>query len=245
MIPLSTNLRFIWPLTFRVQTDIFRSAHRALVDQVILQLRKLHVTETELLSLKAIMALDPNVKGLSMKSSGHLLGEYRRSHYFTSSRRAANSLCFILVGRESVQNALFSHLMMRHPPSEATARFGHLLLLIASVTVSYSTAVICGVCIGSVLAKLAQVPVPVTLCLNGCRLFSLSTHAATDLFPEKFCKFSFMKPQSDHKLPPAIAWLIVVRLYLRDLVLDLSLAPWVVGLCDCMSEREYGNEQNI
>ncbi|VDP36674.1 unnamed protein product [Heligmosomoides polygyrus] len=88
-----------------------RSAHRALVDQVILQLRKLHVTETELLSLKAIMALDPNVKGLSMKSSGHLL-----------------------VGRESVQNALFSHLMMRHPPSEATARFGHLLLLIASVT---------------------------------------------------------------------------------------------------------------
>ncbi|WKY16777.1 hypothetical protein Q1695_001416 [Nippostrongylus brasiliensis] len=89
---------------------------RALVDQVIHQLRKLHVTETELLALKAIMALDPNVKGLSMKSSGHLL-----------------------VGRESVQNALFSHLMMRHPASEATARFGHLLLLIASVTKVAST----------------------------------------------------------------------------------------------------------
>ncbi|EPB79373.1 Ligand-binding domain of nuclear hormone receptor [Ancylostoma ceylanicum] len=88
-----------------------RAVRRGLVDQVINQLRKLHVTETELLALKAIMALDPNVKGLSMKSSGHLL-----------------------VGRESVQNALFAHLMTRHPASEATARFGHLLLLIASVT---------------------------------------------------------------------------------------------------------------
>ncbi|VDM75049.1 unnamed protein product [Strongylus vulgaris] len=89
----------------------FRAVRRGLVDQVINQLRKLHVTETELLALKAIMALDPNVKGLSIKSSGHLL-----------------------VGRESVQNALFAHLMTRHPASEATARFGHLLLLIASVT---------------------------------------------------------------------------------------------------------------
>ncbi|KAK6061536.1 Ligand-binding domain of nuclear hormone receptor [Cooperia oncophora] len=92
------------------------TVRRALVDQVMHQLRKLHVSETELLALKAIMALDPNVKGLSMKSSGHLL-----------------------VGRESVQNALFSHLMVRYPPSEATARFGHLLLLIASVTKVAST----------------------------------------------------------------------------------------------------------
>uniref|UniRef100_A0A0R3PPY3 Nuclear receptor domain-containing protein n=1 Tax=Angiostrongylus costaricensis TaxID=334426 RepID=A0A0R3PPY3_ANGCS len=89
----------------------FRAVRRAFVDQVVLQLRKLHISETEFLALKAIMALDPNVKGLSMKSSGQLL-----------------------VGRESVQNALFSHLMIRHHASEATARFGHLLLLIASVT---------------------------------------------------------------------------------------------------------------
>ncbi|VDK50362.1 unnamed protein product [Cylicostephanus goldi] len=52
------------------------AVRRGLVDQVINQLRKLHVTETELLALKAIMALDPNVKALSMKSSGHLLGKY-------------------------------------------------------------------------------------------------------------------------------------------------------------------------
>ncbi|KAE9413128.1 hypothetical protein Angca_003781 [Angiostrongylus cantonensis] len=87
------------------------AVRRAFVDQVVHQLRKLHISETEFLALKAIMALDPNVKGLSMKSSGQLL-----------------------VGRESVQNALFSHLMIRHHASEATARFGHLLLLIASVT---------------------------------------------------------------------------------------------------------------
>ncbi|KIH49448.1 zinc finger, C4 type [Ancylostoma duodenale] len=54
------------------------AVRRGLVDQVINQLRKLHVTETELLALKAIMALDPNVKGLSMKSSGHLLGYWPR-----------------------------------------------------------------------------------------------------------------------------------------------------------------------
>ncbi|KAJ1364146.1 hypothetical protein KIN20_024166 [Parelaphostrongylus tenuis] len=85
-------------------------ARRAFADQVVHQLRKLHVSETEFLAIKAIMALDPNVKGLSVKSSGQLL-----------------------VGRESVQNALFSHLMIRHDASEATARFGHLLLLIASL----------------------------------------------------------------------------------------------------------------
>ena len=40
------------------------------------------------------------------------------------------------VARESVQNALFTHLLTRFSHNEATARFGHLLLLIASATVS-------------------------------------------------------------------------------------------------------------
>ena len=39
------------------------------------------------------------------------------------------------VARESVQNALFTHLLTRFSHNEATARFGHLLLLIASATV--------------------------------------------------------------------------------------------------------------
>ncbi|KHJ97081.1 zinc finger, C4 type [Oesophagostomum dentatum] len=145
--------------------DFFRleiAVRRGLVDQVINQLRKLHVTETELLALKAIMALDPNVKGLSMKSSGHLLGQavrrglvdqvinqLRKLHVTETELLALKAIMaldpnvkglsmkssgHLLVGRESVQNALFAHLMSRHPASEATARFGHLLLLIASVT---------------------------------------------------------------------------------------------------------------
>ncbi|KJH41661.1 zinc finger, C4 type [Dictyocaulus viviparus] len=87
------------------------AVRKALSDHVLHQFNKLHVSETEFLALKAILALDPNIKGLSRKSSEQLL-----------------------VGRESVQNALFSHLMIRYNAAEATARFGHLLLLIASVT---------------------------------------------------------------------------------------------------------------
>uniref|UniRef100_A0A1I7X8M6 Nuclear receptor domain-containing protein n=1 Tax=Heterorhabditis bacteriophora TaxID=37862 RepID=A0A1I7X8M6_HETBA len=93
-------------------THFFRIVRRNMVDQVIHQLRRMQVTEIELVALKAIMALDPNVRGLS---------------YFSS-------IEVIPVARESVQNALFSHLFTRFPHAEATARFGHLFLLIASVT---------------------------------------------------------------------------------------------------------------
>ncbi|CAI5454835.1 unnamed protein product [Caenorhabditis angaria] len=90
------------------KADIVR---RNVVDMVINQLKKLDVSKTEMVALKAIMALDPNVRGLSAKSSQ-----------------------LLLVARESVQNALFSHLISRFGTSEATARFAHLLLLIASAT---------------------------------------------------------------------------------------------------------------
>ncbi|PAV76676.1 hypothetical protein WR25_11426, partial [Diploscapter pachys] len=84
---------------------------RNMLDHVVHQMRKVQVTDTELVALKAIMALDPNIKGLSVRSSA-----------------------LLLVARESVQNALFTHLLTRFSHNEATARFGHLLLLIASAT---------------------------------------------------------------------------------------------------------------
>ncbi|CAI2358272.1 unnamed protein product [Caenorhabditis sp. 36 PRJEB53466] len=84
---------------------------RNMTDLILNQLRRLKVTKTEMVALKAIMALDPNVKGLS-----------------------SDSCELLVVARESVQNALFSHLISSLGTSEATTRFAHLLLLIASAT---------------------------------------------------------------------------------------------------------------
>lgn len=83
-----------------------------MTEMIIQQLRRLNVTKTEMVALKAIMALDHNVKGLS-----------------------AESCELLVVARESVQNALFSHLIATFGTAEATSRFAHLLLLIASATV--------------------------------------------------------------------------------------------------------------
>lgn len=92
------------------------NVRRNMTEMIIQQLRRLNVTKTEMVALKAIMALDHNVKGLS-----------------------AESCELLVVARESVQNALFSHLIATFGTAEATSRFAHLLLLIASATrVAYS-----------------------------------------------------------------------------------------------------------
>uniref|UniRef100_A0A1I7TN33 Nuclear receptor domain-containing protein n=1 Tax=Caenorhabditis tropicalis TaxID=1561998 RepID=A0A1I7TN33_9PELO len=89
---------------------------RNMTELILNQLRRLQVTKTEMVALKAIMVLDPNVKGLSQES-GKLLS----------------------VARESVQSALFSHLVTVFGPMEATSRFAALLLMIATATrVAYS-----------------------------------------------------------------------------------------------------------
>ncbi|KAF1749207.1 hypothetical protein GCK72_025674 [Caenorhabditis remanei] len=84
---------------------------RNMTDLILHQLRKLQVTKIEMVALKAIMLLDPNVRGLTQQS------------------------CDLLsVARESVQNALFSHLVANSGTTEATSRFAQLLLLIATAT---------------------------------------------------------------------------------------------------------------
>ncbi|CAP27569.2 Protein CBR-NHR-3 [Caenorhabditis briggsae] len=89
---------------------------RNMSETIISQFRRLQVTKTEMVALKAIMVLDPNVKGLS-EASYDLLA----------------------VARESVQSALYSHLIANHGNAEATSRFAQLLLMIASATrVAYS-----------------------------------------------------------------------------------------------------------
>uniref|UniRef100_A0A8R1DXT4 Nuclear receptor domain-containing protein n=2 Tax=Caenorhabditis japonica TaxID=281687 RepID=A0A8R1DXT4_CAEJA len=84
---------------------------RNMTEMILHQLQRLKVTKVEMVALKAIMALDPNVKGLSQKS-----------------------VELLVIARESVQHALFSHLINNFGVLEATSRFAHLLLLITSAT---------------------------------------------------------------------------------------------------------------
>lgn len=84
---------------------------RNMSEMIISQFRRLQVTNTEMVALKAIMVLDPNVKGLTQES-------YE----------------LLAVARESVQSALFSHLVAAYGNVEATSRFAQLLLMIAAAT---------------------------------------------------------------------------------------------------------------
>ena len=95
---------------------------------LVSHLKRLQVDENEMVCLKAIMALDPNVCGLPESAAELLIGEFLISR--------SSHPCVVSVARQSVQSALFAHLVSRFGQEEATTRFGHLLLLIASATVS-------------------------------------------------------------------------------------------------------------
>ncbi|KAI1713177.1 zinc finger, c4 type (two domains) domain-containing protein [Ditylenchus destructor] len=73
-------------------------------------MRQLEITEVEYVTLKAIIALDPSASGISAETSSILGG-----------------------ARDSVQNALFLHLMDRYSSQRAIARYGRLLMLTANV----------------------------------------------------------------------------------------------------------------
>lgn len=71
-------------------------------------IRSLNPSDLEFVALKAIIALDPNAPGLHSDSQ-NLLRD----------------------ARDSVQTALYAHLLHHLQPSEATARFGRILMLSA------------------------------------------------------------------------------------------------------------------
>uniref|UniRef100_A0A9J2PFX0 Nuclear receptor domain-containing protein n=2 Tax=Ascaris TaxID=6251 RepID=A0A9J2PFX0_ASCLU len=84
---------------------------RNVIDQVIGPMRRLAISDVELVALKAIMCLDPNTAKID-----------------------ARSATLLSVARDSVQNALYGHLSSSLPPTEATSRFGNILLLVASIS---------------------------------------------------------------------------------------------------------------
>lgn len=88
---------------------------RNVIDQVIGPMRRLAISDVELVALKAIMCLDPNTAKID-----------------------ARSATLLSVARDSVQNALYGHLSSSLPPTEATSRFGNILLLVASISVCFS-----------------------------------------------------------------------------------------------------------
>ncbi|VDM95914.1 unnamed protein product [Thelazia callipaeda] len=82
-----------------------------ILDVVLSPMRRMDFTEIEMVALKAIIALDPSAANLT---------------------EHATSL--LTVARGSVQNALYAHLSSHLSPTEATSRFGNLLLIIASLS---------------------------------------------------------------------------------------------------------------
>lgn len=83
------------------------------MDVVLSPMRRLDLTESEMVALKAIIALDPSAANLTPQSAS-----------------------LLAVARGSVQNALYAHLSSHLSAAEATSRFGNILLMIASLSAS-------------------------------------------------------------------------------------------------------------
>lgn len=77
-------------------------------------MRRLRLTQIEMVALKAILTIDPNAAKLDN-----------------------SSLTILAIARESVQTALYANIGSRFSSSEATARFGNILLLISNISVSF------------------------------------------------------------------------------------------------------------
>ncbi|CAJ0956259.1 unnamed protein product, partial [Mesorhabditis belari] len=86
------------------------SVKSLIIDQILSSIRRMAPNDLEFVALKAIIALDTNIPGLSEEAQATLT-----------------------VARESVQTALFGHLQTRFSQSEATARFGHCFMIAASL----------------------------------------------------------------------------------------------------------------
>jgi nuclear factor 4 len=74
-------------------------------------MKRLSLTTTEYVCLKAIIALDPHASQISSQTAQMLT-----------------------TARESVQSALYSHLSQNLPQSEAISRFGQLLMLLSNIS---------------------------------------------------------------------------------------------------------------
>lgn len=85
----------------------------AMLNKLNASAEQLSLCAQEFVCLKALLALDMNVSGIS-DSTAQMLS----------------------VARDSVQNALYLHLAERFSAAEAVARFGRMLLLLANVSVS-------------------------------------------------------------------------------------------------------------
>uniref|UniRef100_A0A915E9F0 NR LBD domain-containing protein n=1 Tax=Ditylenchus dipsaci TaxID=166011 RepID=A0A915E9F0_9BILA len=83
----------------------------SIVDSLQHSLKQLKLSEVEYVSMKAVIALDPSIRGVSQETSTILSG-----------------------ARDSVQNALFLHLMDHYPSQKAVARYGQILMLSANVS---------------------------------------------------------------------------------------------------------------
>ncbi|VDK54758.1 unnamed protein product [Anisakis simplex] len=84
---------------------------RKVLEEVIMPMRRLVLSDYEMVALKAIICLDSNARRIN-RTSANLLD----------------------IARESVQMALYSHLLGRYSPPEALTRFGNVLLLLSNIS---------------------------------------------------------------------------------------------------------------
>jgi hypothetical protein len=84
------------------------------LNELVAPLRKLNLREEEVVPLKAIIILNPNAKGLSFEAQQHV-----------------SDL------RDRIQDMLFQVVKELHPAYNASSRFGNLLLLLPTITVSF------------------------------------------------------------------------------------------------------------
>ncbi|CAD5226407.1 unnamed protein product [Bursaphelenchus xylophilus] len=89
----------------------FKVIRDTIIEKLNFAFERLCLVDQEIVCLKALMALDPNVYGLS-EGTAKVLN----------------------IARESVQNALYLYLAERYPINEAVDRFGKILMLLPNVS---------------------------------------------------------------------------------------------------------------
>lgn len=91
----------------------FSFIRKQIIDCLQNKIEKLGMSQIEYVCLKAILALDSSAVGIN-----------------------SATIDMLSVARDSVQNALFLHLVEKYSSQQAVFRFGQLLILISNASVS-------------------------------------------------------------------------------------------------------------
>lgn len=116
-IKIFINLKFACNITCLILKNnnflYFSFIRKQIIDCLQNKIEKLGMSQIEYVCLKAILALDSSAVGIN-----------------------SATIDMLSVARDSVQNALFLHLVEKYSSQQAVFRFGQLLILISNASVS-------------------------------------------------------------------------------------------------------------